>query len=216
MCAPDEFFQSANNLEPLDVHQTTTRVNQLQFEQFLRDNECRFTRTTYNLVKNSCNNFANACSSFLTNGQRIPAYILNQPKDIASAPHATRLLPLVDLISKNMSCGFDADRMMKELDLGKTRAGRLGMSKVGQQAFREILEAIQYSLSGQSQMMLILNPFGEGHVIKLELPANTCPVKHVLGTTESPHGHLPPPPPTIQQQSWNPSMNGPTIKPVDV
>ena len=170
LCAPVSFFESHNDLPPLEVHCTTTRVSQAEFEAFLRNNESRFTRANYNLAKNNCNNFAQSVSAFLTNGQRIPAYIIWQVREISTAPHASRLLPLMDIVSKSMTCGFDIDATMDSLDLGRTRCGRLGMSKVGIQAFREMLEAIQYSLSGQSQMVMILNPFGDSHTPTIQLP----------------------------------------------
>jgi hypothetical protein len=170
LCAPSSFFESSNDMPPLEVHQTTTTRHQAEFESFLRENESRFTRENYNLSKNNCNNFAQAVSSFLTNGQRIPAYITWQVREISTAPHASRLLPLMDIVSKSMTCGFNIDETMERLDLGRGRGGRLGMSKVGIQAFREMLEAVQYSLSGQSQMVMILNPFGDSHTPTIQLP----------------------------------------------
>ena len=58
LCAPADMFQSVNDLPPLEVHCTTTRMHQVELEGFLRANECRFTRTNYNLAKNNCNHFA--------------------------------------------------------------------------------------------------------------------------------------------------------------
>ena len=74
-------------------------------------------------------------------------------------------------------------------------------------------------------MMLVLNPFGEDHVVSLVLPENTYPATYFTPKEQS---YVPfPPAPPIQQQSWNqptmggptmgaPTMNAPTIKPVDV
>ena len=205
MCAPDEFFESTNRLEPMETFKLYTNFHQETFEQFLREKQCLFTRHTYNLAYHNCNNFANMCANFLTCGEgSIPGKVLIQPQEIALAPHAYRFLPLVDIISKSMSGTekFDVEKTMKLLALDQPKGHRWGMSKVGQNAFRDILEAIHDSLNAQTQMLLILNPFGEGHIVKLELPPPTCE-----DYVEESKTNVPP----TQSQPWKASA--PAIQP---
>ena len=73
MAAPPGVFAAMNSLCPISVHNTTTRKHQCEFESFLRSKRCSYGGELYHLGKHNCNNFANACSSYLTNGNRIPS-----------------------------------------------------------------------------------------------------------------------------------------------
>ena len=169
--APPGVFGMLNGLCPIAVHETSTRKQQFEFEAFLRSVACRYSANKYNLATNNCNNFANACTSFLTNGNRIPAYILWQPREIASAPNAKQLLPLLTQVSQ----------MMRNNGGG---AGGLNMAQFGHLPWplQQLISALMQSQGngyGNGNVVVstpspdgaapttstgnaLLNPFGEG------------------------------------------------------
>ncbi len=161
--APPGVFATQNDLCPINIHHTSTVKHQFEFEAFLRSVRCRYTGDTYDLAKKNCNNFANACSSFLTNGQRLPSYILSLPLEIASAPGARSLLPLVTQITKVIRSGGGAENL---------QMGTMGGRSSG--AIQQMLAAVHQSLGSQKKEESLLNPFGAGFDVGESCPSCSC------------------------------------------
>ena len=85
--------------ESLDMGHTTK--SQAELETFLRTISHLFTRETYDLLNNNCNNFSNAVCDFLT-GHGIPEHIVELPKTIFSTPSGKSLRPIVEGMQDNI------------------------------------------------------------------------------------------------------------------
>lgn len=161
--APPGVFATQNDLCPVNVHHTSTQKHQFEFEAYLRSVRCRYTGATYDLAKKNCNNFANACSSYLTNGQCLPGYIISLPREIATAPYARRLLPVVSQITQAIKNGGGLDASMM---------GGMGCGSNG--AIGQMMQAIHQSLGTQQKEQSLLNPFGEGYEAAEACPPCAC------------------------------------------
>ena len=144
-------FGTMNGLSTIAIHETFTRKPQYEFEAFLRSVSCRYAASNYNLATNNCNNFANACTSFLTNGNRIPAYILWQPREIATAPRAAQLMPLLTQVTQAMR--------------GNGGGGGLNMAQFANlpPQLMQLITALMGQGHCGDQSGALLNPFGVGY-----------------------------------------------------
>ncbi|OWY98525.1 Peptidase [Phytophthora megakarya] len=79
----------------------TTSLSQQQFEQFLRENNARFTDATYDLLRHNCNNFSDEVAKFLV-GSGIPQYILDLPNEALNSPFGAMLRPMLENMNNQM------------------------------------------------------------------------------------------------------------------
>jgi len=73
-----------------------TNKTQAELEEWLRVNDSRYTMTTYNLLTNNCNNFAD---DLLKNGlglaNGVPPHILDIPRQFIQSPMGAMIAPMI-------------------------------------------------------------------------------------------------------------------------
>ncbi|CAH0480436.1 unnamed protein product [Peronospora belbahrii] len=78
-----------------------TSLSQQQLEQYLRDNNSRFTDATYDLLRHNCNNFSDEVAKFLV-GSGIPQYIIDLPNEALNSPFGAMLRPMLENMNNQM------------------------------------------------------------------------------------------------------------------
>lgn len=99
--APNGVFASQNQLFPsqtLTIGQTNKTKQDLN--NFLISIHPRFSASTYDLIRNNCNHFANEVCIFLT-GNSIPSYIVDLPNIIFSTPGGAMLRPMIENMQRS-------------------------------------------------------------------------------------------------------------------
>ncbi|CAM9893447.1 unnamed protein product, partial [Heterosigma akashiwo] len=95
-CAHETFVASHGGIRPIQyLDLGTTNIPEHEFQKFLRDNNHRFTMQTYDLIRNNCNNFCDACAHFLLD-KGIPEYIVKLPERVFSTPMGMMLKPMIE------------------------------------------------------------------------------------------------------------------------
>ena len=96
------YFARSHQLQPTQMlDMGTTTKTQAELEQFLRTINHQFTQSTYNLITNNCNNFADTICQFLT-GHGIPTHIVDLPRIVFSTPGGAMLRPLIEGMQNNI------------------------------------------------------------------------------------------------------------------
>lgn len=109
-CSPAGQFSVQNSLpnQMLEMGQTTKTKSELEY--FLRSVSHLYSMTTYDLINNNCNNFADAVCKFLT-GHGIPTHIVDLPRIVFSTPGGQMLRPMIESMQQNIrqqnSTGLD-------------------------------------------------------------------------------------------------------------
>lgn len=94
--SPHGVFAAQSNLYPsqqLLIGETNKTVDELR--TFLQTISHHFTATTYDLLRNNCNNFSNEVCLFLL-GKSIPSFILDLPNIVFSTPGGAMLRPMIE------------------------------------------------------------------------------------------------------------------------
>ena len=78
-----------------------TQIPQDLFHEFLRELSPKFNLSTYDLLKNNCNNFTEECSQFLT-GLSIPSYITGLPSEVLNTPFGRMIEPIINSLQSQM------------------------------------------------------------------------------------------------------------------
>jgi len=95
-CAHEQFVSQHGGIRPIQIMELGhTDIPEEVFQDFLRELSPRFTMATYDLIKNNCNNFSDACADFLL-GKGIPEHIVGLPERVFSTPMGQMLKPMIE------------------------------------------------------------------------------------------------------------------------
>lgn len=100
--SPIGAFASGSGMWPVrtvDMGESGKTLYELQ--QFLQSIRSRFTESTYDLIRNNCNNFSNEVCIFLT-GKPIPSYIIDLPNIVFSTPFGAMLRPMLENMQQSI------------------------------------------------------------------------------------------------------------------
>lgn len=78
-----------------------TSIPRELFIEMLADLRPRYNMTSYDLIKNNCNNFTNDVVTFLT-GRPIPPFITGLPEEVLSTPMGAMFRPMVEQMQNRM------------------------------------------------------------------------------------------------------------------
>jgi hypothetical protein len=78
-----------------------TSKTQSELEVYLWEIGPRFTQSTYDLIRNNCNNFSDVVCRFLL-GSGIPSYIVDLPNRVFSTPMGAMLRPMIEGMQNNI------------------------------------------------------------------------------------------------------------------
>jgi len=102
-CPHEQFVSAHGGIRPIQMLDLgTTDVPEDVFQDFLREISPRFTMATYDLIKNNCNNFTDACSDFLL-GKGIPQHIVGLPERVFSTPLGQMLRPMIENMQNSIN-----------------------------------------------------------------------------------------------------------------
>jgi hypothetical protein len=79
----------------------TTTISRELFIEMLADLRGRYNMTSYDLIKNNCNNFTNDVVTFLT-GRPIPPFITGLPEEVLNTPLGAMFRPMVEQMQNRM------------------------------------------------------------------------------------------------------------------
>ena len=70
--------------------------------------------TTYDILKNNCNNFADECCQFLT-GISIPSYITGLPSEILRTPLGKMIEPIINNLQRQITAGSQDNQVFPQM-----------------------------------------------------------------------------------------------------
>eukprot|EP00520_Triparma_pacifica_P002039 CAMPEP_0118653812 /NCGR_PEP_ID=MMETSP0785-20121206/12032_1 /TAXON_ID=91992 /ORGANISM="Bolidomonas pacifica, Strain CCMP 1866" /LENGTH=297 /DNA_ID=CAMNT_0006546383 /DNA_START=120 /DNA_END=1013 /DNA_ORIENTATION=- len=98
-------FTSSHGIRPVQLKEMgTTSKSSVEIDQWLRENDHRFTMSTYNLLSHNCNNFSHSFLTECLGLEGVPAYILNIPSQFLQSPMGAMVAPML----QNMYQPFSA------------------------------------------------------------------------------------------------------------